>query len=279
LTTSPTLVAQICDLHIKRPGQLAYDRVDTAAALSRCVEELNRFAPRPDLVVISGDLADTPTSEEYEHLKILLAPLQIPFLAVPGNHDDRLLLRTALPYQPYAFPVGALNIARRVGDLDVLLIDSSVPGAPHGEIDDSTLNWLDVTLAASTENPALLFLHHPPFMTGIGHMDRQNLRNREELAALLRRHARVRLLASGHVHRATATMFAGVAATICPAPNHAVALDLDGQFPPSFKIEPPGFHLHAWFAGNGFGDVVTHIVPIGEFEGPHPFFGGDGRLL
>jgi Icc protein len=279
LTTPPTLVAQISDLHIKRPGQLAYNRVDTAAALSRCVEELNRFAPRPDLVVISGDLADTPTSEEYEHLKVLLAPLQIPFLAVPGNHDDRLLLRTALPDLPYAFPTGALNIARRVGDLDVLLIDSSVPGAPHGEIDDNTLNWLDVTLAASTASPALLFLHHPPFMTGMGHMDRQNLRNREELATLLRRHARVRLLASGHVHRATATMFAGVAATICPAPNHAVALDLGGHFPPSFKIEPPGFHLHAWLAGNGYGDVVTHIVPIGDFDGPHPFFGGDGRLL
>ena len=279
MTASPTLVAQISDLHIKRPGQLAYNRVDTAAALSRCVEELNRFAPRPDLVVISGDLADTPTREEYEHLKILLAPLQIPFLAVPGNHDDRLLLRTALPDLPYAFPTGALNIARRIGDIDILLIDSSVPGAPHGEIDDNTLNWLDVTLAASTANPALLFLHHPPFMTGIGHMDRQNLRNREELAALLRRHARVRLLASGHVHRATSTTFAGVAATICPAPNHAVALDLDGHFPPSFKIEPPGFHLHAWFAGHGYGDVVTHIVPIGDFEGPHPFFGGDGRLL
>jgi Icc protein len=279
LTTPPTLVAQISDLHIKRPGQLAYNRVDTAAALSRCVEELNRFVPRPDLVVISGDLADTPTSEEYEHLKILLAPLQIPFLAVPGNHDDRLLVRTALPDLPYAFPTGALNIARRVGDLDILLIDSSVPGAPHGEIDNNTLSWLDGTLAASTANPALLFLHHPPFTTGICHMDRQNLRNREELAALLRRHARVRLLASGHVHRATATMFAGIAATICPAPNHTVALDLDGHFPPSFKIEPPGFHLHAWFAGNGYGHVVTHIVPIGDFDGPHPFFGGDGRLL
>jgi 3',5'-cyclic AMP phosphodiesterase CpdA len=159
------------------------------------------------------------------------------------------------------------------------LIDSSVPGAPHGEIDGSTMNWLDVTLAASTSHPALVFLHHPPFMTGIGHMDRQNLRNREELAAVLRRHSRVRLIASGHVHRATVTMFAGVAATICPAPNHAVALDLDGQYPPSFKIEPPGFHLHVWFAGNGYGDVVTHMVPIGHFEGPHPFFGGDGRLF
>ena len=32
------LLAQISDLHIKRPGQLAYRRVDTAAALTRCIE-------------------------------------------------------------------------------------------------------------------------------------------------------------------------------------------------------------------------------------------------
>ena len=83
------MIAQISDLHIKRPGALAYGRVDTAAALSRCVDELNRFSPRPDLVVISGDLADTPAKEEYDHLKTLLAPLEIPFVAIPGNHDDR----------------------------------------------------------------------------------------------------------------------------------------------------------------------------------------------
>jgi len=59
----PTLIAQISDLHIKRQGALAYNRVDTAAALSRCIAELNRFSPRPDLVVISGDLADTPLAE------------------------------------------------------------------------------------------------------------------------------------------------------------------------------------------------------------------------
>jgi hypothetical protein len=58
-----------------------------------------------------------------------------------------------------------------------------------------------------------------------------------------------------------------------------VALDLDARLPPSFKIEPPAFHLHAWFAGDGFGHVVTHWVPIGDFDGPHPFFAGDGTLL
>lgn len=279
MTTRPTLVAQISDLHIKRPGELAYGRVDTAAALARCVVELNRFVPRPDLVVISGDLADTPTREEYDHFKSLLAPLEVPFAAIPGNHDERALMRAALPDQPYAQSTGGLNLAVTVGELDILLIDSSVPGASYGELDAGTLTWLDATLGATTTRPALLFLHHPPFITGIGHMDRQNLRNADDLAAVLRRHKRARLVAAGHVHRATMTMFAGVPATICPAPNHAVALDLGGQHPPSFKIEPPGFHLHAWFSNDSYGDVVTHFVPIGDFEGPHPFFGWNGRLL
>jgi Icc protein len=59
----PVRIAQISDLHIKSPDTLAYGRVDTASALERCVAALNEFKPRPDLVVISGDLADTPTAE------------------------------------------------------------------------------------------------------------------------------------------------------------------------------------------------------------------------
>ncbi len=274
----PLLIAQISDLHIKRPGALAYGKVDTAAALAACVDELNRFSPRPDLVVISGDLADTPTADEYEHLKGLLAPLQIRFAAIPGNHDSRALMRTALPDLGYAETSG-LNSVCAIGDLDIVLIDSSVPGTNYGTLDPTTLAWLDATLTASTWRPALLFLHHPPFTTGIAHMDVQNLRNADALAAVLRKHPRTRLIAAGHVHRATLAQFAGIPATICPAPNHAVALDLEEQLPPSMKIEPPAFHLHAWFATGEFGRVVTHWVPIGNFAGPYPFFDSDGRML
>jgi len=267
----PCIIAQISDLHIKRPGALVCDKVDTAAALTRCVAELNRFRPRPDLVVISGDLADTPTPEEYEHVLALLAPLQIPFVAIPGNHDNREMLRKALPHQLYARPSGALNLMQAVGDLDVVVIDSSVSGAPHGELDGDTLGWLDAILTGSASRPALLFLHHPPFVAGIGHMDANNLHNADALAAIIRRHRRVRLIAAGHLHRATASQFAGVTTMICPAPNHAIALDLAGELPLSFRIEQPAFHLHLWFAGEDFGRVVTHMVAIGEFERPHPF--------
>src|SRR5437660_1575977 len=147
--TAPVLIAQISDLHIKRPGERAYEMIDTAAALERCIAHLNRFRPRPAFVVISGDLVDRGLEEEYAH---------------------------------------------------------------------------------------------------------------------------VRLIAAGHVHRAVTTLFAGVPASICPAPNHAVDLDFAAERPPSLRIEPPAFHLHAWFAGEGFGKTVTHLVPIGEFPGPYPFF-------
>jgi Icc protein len=275
----PVLVAQTSDLHIKPRDTLAYGRVDTAAALERCVAALNEFKPQPDLVVISGDLADTPTAEEYDRLKHLLAPLKLPFVGIPGNHDSREMMRVAFPRAAYASPSGPLNQGVEIGGLDVVLLDSSVPGNPHGELDARTLQWLEATLASSSNRPALLFLHHPPFKTGIWHMDRQNLLNAGELASVVRRHPRVQLIAAGHVHRATLTMFAGIPSTICPAPNHAVDLDLAELREPSFKVEPPAFHLHAWFPGEGFGSVVTHQVPIGDFDGPHPFFGPDGKLL
>lgn len=277
--TQPILIAQISDLHIKAPGQLAYGIVDTSDALRRCIVELNRLDPRPDLVVISGDVADTPTAAEYEQAVSLLSALDVPYVAVPGNHDDRALMRSALGDESDAAPRSPLNQLHRVGDLDIVLLDSSVPGAPHGELAAETLAWLEAALTATPKRPALLFLHHPPFATGIAHMDVQNLRNATALAECVARHKRARMIAAGHVHRATTTSFAGVTASICPAPNHAVALDLTGRLPPSLRIEPPAFHLHTWFADTSFGQVVTHLVPIGDFDGPHPFFGSDGRLL
>jgi len=276
--SKPVCIAQISDLHVKPPGTLAYGRVDTAKALERCVASLNVFTPAPDFVVISGDLADTPNVEEYDYLKRLLKPLKLPFAGIPGNHDSRELMREAFPDAPYAFGSGALNQKIGIGELDLLLLDSSVPGKPHGLLEPPTLRWLEETLSSSASRPALLFLHHPPFIAGIWHMDRQNLRNASELADIIRRHPRVRLVATGHIHRATMTMFAGIPCTICPAPNHAVDLDLAHLRKPSFRVEPPAFHLHTWFPEEG-GHLVTHQVPIGEFDGPHPFFAADGKLL
>ena len=277
--TAPVLIAQISDLHVKRPGARAYEMVDTAAALERCIAHLNGFRPRPAFVAITGDLVDGGLEQEYAHLRRLLKRLELPFAAIPGNHDQRELFRYTFSDQAFASRPGPANLRIEAGGLLLLLLDSSVSGKDYGELDSATLRWLDNELGSAPDRPALVFLHHPPFETGIAHMDRQNLRNAPKLAAVVERHAQVQLIAAGHVHRAVTTLFAGVAASICPAPNHAVDLDLGNERVPSLRIEPPAFHLHAWFAGDGFGRLVTHFVPIGEFPGPYPFFDANGELL
>ena len=276
----PVLIVQISDLHIKRPGELAYGRVDTAAALRRCVKHLNHFRPRPSIVVISGDLVDTPHPDEYAHLTELLATLEIPFVALPGNHDSREMMRAALPHQPYAHASGPTDLMTTIDGIDLVLLDSSVPGQPYGFLEEKSLTWLDHVIASARERPAMVFLHHPPFTAGIWHMDRNNLRNASKLARVLQRYPRVRHVSTGHIHRAVLTRFAGIPTTICPAPNHAVDLDIAAERAPGFTIEPPAFHLHCWFGDDeGGGNVVTHFIPIGEHEGPYPFFDAAGRLL
>jgi 3',5'-cyclic AMP phosphodiesterase CpdA len=234
------------------------------------------LSPIPDLVVISGDLVDHGTVEEYAHLKALLAPLRIPIVSVPGNHDAREPMRRAFPLD-YARGEGALDQAIALGDLDIYLLDSSVAGQPHGALEETTLAWLDAELGQSEDRPALIALHHPPFLAGIWHMDCQNLRNANELAEIVRQHPRVRLIVSGHIHRATLTRFAGVPTTICPAPCHVVALDLDRSLFPAFVLEPPALHLHVVLPGSY--EIVTHTIPVGQFGPPLPFFGPDGKLL
>src|SRR5262249_24537421 len=157
--TAPVLIAQISDLHVKRPGELAYEMVDTAAALARCIGHLNAFRPRPAFVVISGDLVDRGLAEEYAHVCRLLKRLELPFAAIPGNHDERRNFRRAFSDQPFAQESGPANLRIEVGGLVLLLLDSSVPGKDYGELDVATLSWLDTELGTA-RGPALIFLHH-----------------------------------------------------------------------------------------------------------------------
>jgi 3',5'-cyclic AMP phosphodiesterase CpdA len=82
---------------------------------------------------------------------------------------------------------GELNRLLRTLGINVVLVDSTTPGRNYGTLDGKSLAWLEGVLAASPGLPALVLLHHPPFITGISHMDVQNLRNAGDLAAIVRR--------------------------------------------------------------------------------------------
>lgn len=271
------LIAQLTDTHLKPGGRPAYGRVDTAGLLTAAVDYVNAFVPEVDAVILSGDLTDTGSAAEYAVLRPLLDRIRAPWYAVPGNHDRADEMRTAFgDVVPY---VDAADFAACLIDhLPVRLIglDSSVAGVPWGMVGGAQLAWLDRVLTAGAGRPTLVFVHHPPFETGIGHMDVQNLKDGTELIAVLRRHPQVLHLACGHVHRAIDTVLDGVAVSIAPNAAHAVTLDLTLGGPSTFTMEPPAIRLFHFTPPRL---LVSHLAYPGRFDGPHPFFDATGGLI
>jgi Icc protein len=273
------LLAQISDLHIKRRGALAYRRVDTGAALARCVAALNALEPRPDVVVMTGDLVDQGDPEQYAHLKALLTPLEIPYYLLVGNHDDRAALREAFSERAELHTGGDfVHYAADIGPLRLIALDSMVPGQSAGTLCDARLAWLEAQLDASRDKPVIVALHHPPFECGIGHMDELRLdpQAADRLAALIARHPNVERVICGHVHRPMFVRFGGTIASAVPAPAHQVALDLREDAPSAFVLEPPAFALHRYDAASG---LVTHHAYVEAGEGPYPFYEPEGALI
>lgn len=262
------LVAQISDLHIVADGQLAMGSVDTAAALAKAVARLNGLAPQPDLVVITGDLVDSGSADEYARLRRLLAPLSAPYCVLPGNHDDRDALREAFPdhgYLPRGGPFLCYVIESR--PLRVVALDTLEPGRSHGRVCDDRLAWLDDALAAAADTPTLVALHHPPFDTGIRFMDRIGLSGRGKLAEVVRRHPQVERVICGHVHRPVQVRFAGTLASIAPGTAHQIPLTLDPDQPDAWLSEPAGICLFLWTGSQ----LVGHTLYCDDFGGMTPY--------
>ena len=273
------LLAQISDLHIKRPGALAYRRVDTAASLARCIARLNALTPRPDAVIMTGDLVDGGSPEEYAHLKSLLATLELPYYLVPGNHDDRDALRDAFPERAELRAGGEfVQYALDLGPLRLIALDSVQAGQSGGTLCDARLAWLAAQLDAARGLPVVIALHHPPFDCGIAHMDAIRLAPdaATRLDALVRQHPNVERVICGHVHRPIFARFGGTIASAVPAPAHQVTLDLRADGPSSFMLEPPAFALHRYDPRTG---IVTHHAYVEGADGPYPFYDAQGKLI
>lgn len=269
------LIAQVTDPHIKEEGRLAYRRVDTAANLARCVDHLMRLKQRPDLVLMTGDLTDFGRAQEYSLLRRLIAPLDMPVYVIPGNHDQRDNLRAAFGDHDYLPRTGDLRYVIEDDGLRMIGLDTTIPGKPGGEMNAERLAWLDRRLAERPRCPTLLFMHHPPILTGIRHMDVQNCDNAAALGELLLTHRQVFRILCGHVHRPIQAQWYGVTVSIAPSASHYVALDLSEDSHRDFYLEPPTVHLHRWADGA----LVTHLSFVGEFEGPYPFFDEHGNLI
>jgi 3',5'-cyclic AMP phosphodiesterase CpdA len=263
------LIAQITDLHVVARDQLCQGRVPTNAQLREAVAHVNGLDPRPDAVLATGDLTDHGSPEEYAVLREILADLAPPLYVIPGNHDHRDRLLEAFADHAYLPRPGAAFAHYAVDDHPVRLVglDTTVPGEPYGAMCDARLAWLDATLGAAPDRPTLIFMHHPPFRTGIRWIDAAGLDGGRRMAAIVARHPQVQRVACGHIHRPIQVAWGGTVAATAPSTSHAqvaLALSEAESFGFAYAIEPRAVQLYLEDPGYGMLSHTSYLSGTGE---------------
>lgn len=270
------LIAQMTDIHIgfepdARPEELNRQRF-------RAVLDRLRKQPNPiDLLLLTGDITDRGDRESFEKTAELLSDLPFEIKALVGNHDTRAELLNAFP-DTQTSADGFVQSAFVSEGLLVVLLDTLEEGRHGGAFCEARKNWLTATLEEHADLPAVIFMHHPPAISGIEWMDPHpdDVWMKRFGEALAGHEARIQAIHCGHLHRQFNANFNGIPVSVTPSVAPLVSMDLrpiSSAKPDSRALittEPPTYAMHRW-DGTSF---VSHYERVCEmtvlaYYGPH----------
>ncbi len=270
------LIAQMTDIHIgfepeARPEEL--NRTRFRAVLDRLAKQPNPI----DLLLLTGDITDRGDRESFEKTAELLGELDMPVKALVGNHDTREELLNAFP-DTATTADGFIQSAFVQEGLLVIMLDTLEPGRHGGAFCESRAAWLADTLAANPDVPVVIFMHHPPVISGIAWMDPDPADKwlKRLCEAVSGHEARIMAIHCGHLHRQLSARFCGIPVSVTPSVAPLVSMDMrpiSSSKPDARALittEPPTYALHRWEDGH----FASHYERVCDWEviayyGPH----------
>ena len=229
-----THILQLSDLHLLAEPKGRVYGVPTRVTLRDVLHHIDVHEGRPDLFVITGDLADDGEFETYRWLRALLGERLARCRIVPGNVDRRESLRRAFPDRVPPAPE-PLTFAVGVGGWRAIGLDSNVEGHEEGRLSQQQLDWLGSELESHPDTPTILFVHHPPLAIAPG--NEPDLESPGAFVTLANAWPQVQAVCCGHVHHE----FTGYLdhATVYTTPSTALQYRPDGE--EGFDIVAPGY--------------------------------------
>ncbi len=256
-------VIWLSDVHYMSTGEI--NAHDTRLRLSAALDAIVNDFGDADAVLISGDLTEDGTPEDYAGLAKHLSRLPMPVLTLIGNHDVRPALQAALPNGSGSFR----HFTHEIGDDVILALDTFDGLSAPGRLCPERMAWIRDALDRFKDRRVLVAMHHPPVRLGLPNQDQDRVVEGDQLMDLLADHGRVAHVLCGHVHRSIQTFLKGIPVTAARAVSYqAPAMrpewDWDSFIPspeaPSFAIvdlDPDAvrIHQHAFCAAD-FGIVA-----------------------
>lgn len=129
--------------------------------LKKCFDQVEK--KELDGVVITGDLTEKGTVEDYQKLKIFLDQElgSLPVAVALGNHDIKTAFRNGWglsdanlnDQKPY-------NAVYDLSGLKIISLDNAIAGYPNGVITHAQILWLEKQLIENKGKKIILIFHH-----------------------------------------------------------------------------------------------------------------------
>ena len=251
----------ISDPHICEPNKTIIG-LDPNARFERVLDAAIAAHPDATALILLGDLTHHGLVAEYEALHSILERKSVPVIPMLGNHDRRdafLEVFTSTKTDDHGFLQYVVDLPQhRVITLDTL------DGPPYedehhsGRLCSNRMTWLARALAGTHDRMPLIFMHHPPFDTGIVGMDAIKLTDGHAVLTMIAAKRRAHLFC-GHVHRTISGSTQGVPWTIFKSSAHQGVLDLETN-DSSLSVDEPGAYGVLLLRPYG---VIAHSEDVG----------------
>ena len=201
-------------------SHLARIPVDTEHGPDRGLEKAIELARplKPDLVLLTGDIANDASPEAYRRVRTMVGELGSPIIAIPGNHDHNDAVGDAFGWER----------DKNVANWRIVALDTAVVNQIHGRIDTETVL---TTLGHDTGKPTVLAMHHPPITTST--YPWFQLDGATSLVTALSQRSDIRCVITGHLHEAFhvtlgAITYIGCSSTWYSLSHHGETYEADG---------------------------------------------------
>ena len=253
-------ILQITDLHVFKDPGMRLKGIPTRELLEDVARHIGETGETIDHLVVTGDHTHDELPQSYEAVRQILSPWLDRLWQVPGNHDDRSVLRSVFGNRIGGTEQELIRFSFSAGQWLCVGLDTHVPGAVLGRIDSDQIDWIRQQIQEVNPGRVALFLHHPPVDVGSLWMDPIGLSGKELLHDLFHKESRIQLVCCGHVHHEFSTQIGQ--ARIFTTPSTGI------QFSPAgcqatFAAEPPGYRVIE-LTDDGFSTTVRRL-PVTRF--------------
>lgn len=251
-------VLQLTDLHLMTDPSATLKDVCTRDEVARVFAYV-RAGIRAgrwsfDQVVVTGDLAHDERRETYDIVREMLGDWLPTCKLLLGNHDSRPFMREAFP-ELAPSETDFFTFSCRLGDWQLIGLDSHLAGEVEGELGARQLEWLTEELRLHAGQPTVLFVHHPPFEVGSAWVDALGLRDGDALLQVAANAPQVKAICSGHVHQEREKCVGDL--QLLTTPSVVLQFGVDS---PEFSLDcaPPGFRI-LYLEGQTFRSEVVRL--------------------